>query len=362
MGKKQNEYFDILQIFRGIASVMVVVYHITLSYKYFGALNNKYLFALGNYGLMGVDFFFVLSGFIISYSTFVKRTQYNNITQYKFYDYIVNRVLRIYIPYLPIGILMFGFYFLFPGVSEVSREINTIRSFTLFPVGNPALAVAWTLSYEMMFYILFGLCFISKRVWNIFLIIWASLIIFVNYISPINYGNIICFSTFNLEFILGYILAEIYIRKIKINKLIPIILSSLFFIIFCLLTFNKICFNKTFFKFDVNICFVVFVFFMVYYAINYIRKINFKGRKFIIAFLIGNASYSIYLVHDPIISIIDRLIPFTNNDFINISRFIFVLILSCIGGFLYYFIFEKFLLNKIRLLINKTKIIIKTKK
>jgi peptidoglycan/LPS O-acetylase OafA/YrhL len=83
-------YLDILQIFRGFATMVVVHHSIPASVHYFN-LNIFCLNEIAFWGKYGVDFFFVLSGFIISYSTFKKKYHYKN--------YILNRILRIYIPY-----------------------------------------------------------------------------------------------------------------------------------------------------------------------------------------------------------------------------------------------------------------------
>jgi peptidoglycan/LPS O-acetylase OafA/YrhL len=166
--EKQNksQYLDVLQIFRGIAAVMVVIHHSTGSLKYYHHLDNPFLVFIGLLGKYGVDFFFVLSGFIISYSSYFKIKQPG-----AFKNYVINRVLRIYIPYLPIGIFMLLLYTYIPSFSSVDRSISTITSLTLFPDGNPALSVAWTLTFEIIFYILFSIMFFSKKLWNYFVVV-----------------------------------------------------------------------------------------------------------------------------------------------------------------------------------------------
>lgn len=59
-----NKLFS-LQYLRGIAAFFVVLYHATVLFKKY--YNYDYLFDLFNTGYMGVDVFFILSGFIIFY-------------------------------------------------------------------------------------------------------------------------------------------------------------------------------------------------------------------------------------------------------------------------------------------------------
>src|SRR4051812_32264710 len=78
-----------LQIYRGIAAILVVLFHATsysqekLSHPF---LNNIFLF-----GYTGVDFFFVLSGFIIFYTHSQAISTHQPVT-----PYLANRLIRIY--------------------------------------------------------------------------------------------------------------------------------------------------------------------------------------------------------------------------------------------------------------------------
>jgi exopolysaccharide production protein ExoZ len=72
MTESKNRYLNSLQIFRGIAALMVVVHHTVGSLKYYHNIKNSFLDGIGMFGKFGVDFFFILSGFIISYSVYYK--------------------------------------------------------------------------------------------------------------------------------------------------------------------------------------------------------------------------------------------------------------------------------------------------
>jgi exopolysaccharide production protein ExoZ len=331
----KNRYLDILQIFRGIAALMVVVHHSVGSLKYYHEIDNNVLNYFGKLGKLGVDFFFILSGFIISYATYYKYHYPNS-----FKNYLKNRVIKVYVPYLPIGILMYLLYAFLPGFSNGNREISLFTSLTLFPKGNPALSVAWTLTFELCFYLFFSISFYSKKVWNYFVVIWLVLILFINYGFSDNIAVMknpifkVFFSPYNIEFIIGYILSLFIIHQIKI---------SLNQKIFGLLTLFFLFLYSHFFSvredyFFQNFLFAGLTFFILHTTIN---KFNIKMNRNLIMMHIGNASYSIYLIHNPLQMITLRLYPKINSVTNIIVSLILVLLLSSLFGYLYYIIFEK---------------------
>lgn len=156
--ESKSNYLDILQILRGIAALMIVFHHTIGSIKFYYKTEIPFFNFLALIGKFGVDFFFVLSGFIILYTAFYKYNKPNS-----FANYIKNRLIRIYVPYLPIGVLMFVFYAVFPDFSNSDRDISALTSLTLLPNGNPALSVAWSLSFELCFYLLFSISFFQEK-------------------------------------------------------------------------------------------------------------------------------------------------------------------------------------------------------
>jgi exopolysaccharide production protein ExoZ len=333
--QNSNRYLDILQIYRGIAALMVVIHHSAGSLKYYHNLDYPTLNYIGKFGKLGVDFFFILSGFIISYSAYYKYKEPDS-----FKKYLKNRIIRVYVPYLPIGILMYLLYTNLPGFSNGNREISLFTSLTLFPKGNPALSVAWTLTFELCFYVLFSISFYSRKVWNYFAVVWFILILVFNY-SPLQDIPItkyplfkVLFSPYNVEFIIGYLLSLLIIYKVNINLkqklfgLIIILLSIVFLILFPTRVPD----------FYLNYIFAGLLFFMLYVTINTFNK---KINKDSLLMLIGNASYSIYLIHNPLQMLLIRFYPKVNSLVSLIILLLLVFLLSSFFGYLYYLIFEK---------------------
>jgi peptidoglycan/LPS O-acetylase OafA/YrhL len=336
--KAKANYLDVLQILRGFAALMIVVHHSAGSFKFYHKINYQWLEFIGGLGKFGVDFFFVLSGFIISYSAFYKYNLPN-----AFLNYTKNRLVRIYVPYLPIGIFILVLYTCFPSFSNGNRSISTISSLTLLPFGNPALSVAWTLSFELCFYFLFSISFFSKKVWNCFLVLWLVIILYFNYFSQIAIPNLflkLLFSTYNIEFMLGYFLSILIIKKIKINFsfgfLILILLSAILL--------HGRYYSTEPFAFSFNFVFALIAFIIIYLAIIFYDK---KVKNTNILMFIGNATYSIYLIHNPLQMLLIRILPKINSEIATFLNLILTLFVCSFFGHLYYLIFEKKIMRMI---------------
>lgn len=192
---------------RGVAALLVVLVHASdmLSPgKYFGALPFDGAFRFAH---AGVDFFFVLSGFIIYH---VHRADIG--LPGRVGTYAWKRFARIYPTYWVV-MAGFGLILLYsperdPSVTSIG---NIIASVLLLPRRqDPILGVAWTLRHELMFYALFGVLLLNRTAGRAVLGIWAVLIglnvvVFTATGSPFFHGmaNYLPFRVFNLEFFFG---------------------------------------------------------------------------------------------------------------------------------------------------------------
>jgi exopolysaccharide production protein ExoZ len=150
---------DSLQAFRAVAAILVVLYHVTA----FSQETGGYVFMGGifAFGYTGVDFFFVLSGFIIF---FTHGRDLGN--RSRFGTYVVRRLTRIY-PFfwLIFAAKMLAILAMSGYGKSYERELGVIvKSFLLLPQENlPIIGAAWTLSFELMFYLIFGLSILLGR-------------------------------------------------------------------------------------------------------------------------------------------------------------------------------------------------------
>jgi len=328
---EQKKYFDILQIYRGIAALLVVIHHTYASFAHFNNFDIPALEFIAKIGKLGVDFFFVLSGFIITYTTFKYRGDRSYFKKYAF-----NRIIRVYIPYLPISFAMLTLYYFLPSVSGSDRSMSLLTSLTLLPHGNPALSVAWTLIFEMFFYFVFSINFFSKKGWLYFLIIWIiSIISFA--VLKLECSNPVLklvFSLYNLEFIIGVLVAYIIHYRFKIKYLYLLSASVSGLTIFLLTKY----FNINPFPFFQNLLFSLIASMFVFLGVLYWNGRISKRNLFM---FVGNSSYSLYLLHNPLQSFLVRMFPKNDSQFLIFTEFFLVIVIIGIISYIYYLIFEK---------------------
>lgn len=162
--KNSKIHYKGLDGLRGIAAIAVVLGHIELVKKYFNFSNfydggGPFFLYLGN---LAVTFFFVLSGFLITFLLLKERNLNGTISIRKFY---IRRVLRIWPVYYVLFIL--GFFvlpkltftgMLLPKGIDVESFWNSFFfNLVLLPnfskVSNPIAFQSWSIGVEEQFYI-----------------------------------------------------------------------------------------------------------------------------------------------------------------------------------------------------------------
>ena len=132
-----------LQAGRGVAAFAVVLHHAALSTLFLVGNPGTFVTAAAALGRFGVDFFFVLSGFII-YTVTKPHSRVG--------VFVMARLRRIFPAYLPVACAVALLYTFVPEVRSQATEWSWLATFLLWPHGTPALSVAWTLQHELVFY------------------------------------------------------------------------------------------------------------------------------------------------------------------------------------------------------------------
>ena len=304
-----------IQILRAFAAISVAIVHSLLGIHSYGfqSLNKLDL------GDFGVDIFFVISGFIMVFiQNNYKRTSV---------DFFIQRIKRILPTYWICNFLILLLFFLFPSIFN-TLKINFDHFFlSLFFLSQyilaskPVIVAGWTLEYEMFFYVLFAIFINIKNVK------FSYLFIFI-FISILSFVGLIDFLF--IEFLFGMLIGIIYIYINKLHKKI----------------LKKYCYHFLIFGF-------LIFFVSVFYSLEITRLIKYGLPAALIvlgsiyakqlsnkyAIIIGNASYSIYLVQGFCIPAILKFFKIFFPDFNVILIFAILLMASVLFGlFIYYFI------------------------
>src|SRR5579871_1253566 len=152
MPSVRREEVRSIQYLRGIAALMVVVHHALDQFSGFKQLIPT------DTGAAGIDIFFVISGFVMTYTTQIQKVSGG--------QFLVRRAARI-VPLYWI-VTMFTAALLFFGSAMVRHSTfnfaHLVASLFFWPMRNPGdagtispiLKLGWTLNYEMFFYLIFA--------------------------------------------------------------------------------------------------------------------------------------------------------------------------------------------------------------
>ncbi len=253
------------------------------------------------YGYLGVDVFFIISGFVILLS----------IQSFSIYKFIRSRISRLYPAFWVSVIITFLVSYFYGSeryavdFKQLSANLTMLNGF----VGIKNIdGVYWTLLYEIKFYILVLFFLILNRFgikvvnfvffWLLLSITYWGFIQFFNsenlLLKGLNYFFIFKYSHY---FISGCVFSLIYKDGFKIKYMCALFFSYLLSIYWAN---EKIIFFEN--KYDVSFSFewiaaIIFSFY-VFFTLLVTNKLNFLNRKEFIT--LGVLTYPLYLIHQNI--------------------------------------------------------------
>jgi exopolysaccharide production protein ExoZ len=194
---------DTIEIGRGLAALAVLMLHAEgMKTQYFGTQTHRFF----TYGFLGVDFFFVLSGFIIY---FVHKADIGKPAKAR--DYLIKRTFRIYPAYLAV-LALFIASIPFQNIKPVITALSSVSELAIFNK-PPLIGQAWTLQHELVFYAVFLMCIVSKYLGGATFVVWILTCIFYHSgkgIVPNETWFDLLVHPFNAFFALGAITAFVY--------------------------------------------------------------------------------------------------------------------------------------------------------
>lgn len=224
-----------IQLLRALAAWLVVFHHY-IQVVHGNNLSGPLSKALHMYGAIGVDLFFIISGFVIYLSVAGK-----NVTPGVFTVHRLARVVPAYwiFTFISAVILLNAPTFL---PLTAFDPTFLLQSLLFIPAQNPSgigtyplLTVGWTLNYEMAFYSVFLLSFYFPRKLQL-LMVAIGLFLLCKFISRLGgdlafYGNKIIY-----EFLFGILIAIAYkkgwVQKTPSLVAVAVILVAIGMIIF----------------------------------------------------------------------------------------------------------------------------------
>ena len=169
-----------IQALRAVAALWVLAFHALPFFETLGGQLGP-LRVLAASGYLGVDLFFVISGFIIA-RTFGSRQPADAATVWRFVE---RRAWRIYLGYWPILVVAVAVYALMDPARLAGAD--PWRTVLLLSHRIPDLVIgqAWSLSFELYFYLGFALlALVARRTGQVVVAAYAAVILSANLLEP----------------------------------------------------------------------------------------------------------------------------------------------------------------------------------
>jgi peptidoglycan/LPS O-acetylase OafA/YrhL len=180
-GAQRKPRLYVIDALRLVAALMVALHHYIGTYRANQPDNQIWdrpvseifpsLFPVATYGWIGVEFFFVISGFVICMSSWGRRAR----------DFFVSRVIRLYPAYWFAVLFTTAVLTLWPAEFTAIPSSKVILNLSMLQQGEGAPAVDgvyWTLWSELRFYVIFMLVVATGLTYRkvvMFCCVWGAL-------------------------------------------------------------------------------------------------------------------------------------------------------------------------------------------
>lgn len=291
-----------LNALRGPAALLVVLYHVRqIAVRDMGSAGS---FEFWRFGHAGVDLFFVISGFVIY---LVHRSDIGKPRATR--RFLARRFIRVYPPLwiVTTGVLIGAMLTAHAIRPEKMDAWFIFRSYLLWPIQSalPLVPPAWTLSHEIKFYLLFAMTIaLSSRLWKPLLVavVAGSILIgLAELIAPtaLPFAISFIFSPYNLEFAAGLIIAMLVLGRAITG---PLALAAAGVVLWAFAAAHDQSLRAP----DVAQVLRYGIPSAIIVLGVAARDVQHPAFRAPLLRLLGDASYSIYLVHLPVIVVAIR--------------------------------------------------------
>ena len=364
--KVKQERLIFIDALRGIAALTVLFYHarmlfwigITESFQTFGITADPsailgYLTLPFKFGSLGVQLFFVMSGYCI-HRNHSKHLANDPTFNANWKNYSIRRLFRIYPTYIAalLATALFDLVVLpYLGVQGfyegtiVDLGDNSLRTFFMNLLGlqnifsptygtNGAL---WTLSIEIHFYIAYPILFLVGKKYGATKMLGVSFLATCLYLcmNPFFENSmllkILLFTKYWFIWCLGAYIADLEYGRAK-----PFIVQNYQLLLMCILCPVVFYFSKEVGEIAFSVLFFLFIY-------KKISDPSTASRGASILAKIGVFSYSLYVIHLPLLCVLLALRGGSQSPLIYTS-FLATLV-SIVGGYLFFLMVEKWTLQ-----------------
>ena len=313
---KKPGTFKGIQALRGIAAVMVVVHHSTLFWS-------RVTFALARTagpqvlwsGAAGVDIFFVISGFVMAVTT--ARISGERHPAYDFLQRRFFRIMPLYWFVTGLFLLEFWAVSVFPQLKTAAESYPQIslglitRSLLLVPGDSPLIVgVAWSLSFEIFFYLLFALalaCRVSAT--RLLTPLMLGLVLIGYFHSKSSPVFAMTTGPMLLEFLAGVIIGSMVVHKVRLSVPIAAVLGAIGTAVICIPYRNLFGFRIVSDTSGLRVLLWGLPAALIVFCVVALEdRFGTIWPKWML--LIGDASYSLYLIHILVVCFVIRALEY----------------------------------------------------
>lgn len=335
-----------VQVMRGLAAVAVAIYHthLILGQPEYGGIG--VFGAVASKGWLGVNFFFVLSGFIIMFAH-VKDVG----KPARLGNYLWKRFVRVY-PVYWIFLTLF-LAAAYRGIGHPNFSWNTenlLSAYALVKLAEPLslpLQVAWTLFYEMAFYAVFCTLILNRLLGTVVLVGWAVSILVNSLVFGHEPGLLQMWNDMWCAYFLIGVCTYFAFTVTAERWGVPLLGLGLVLLVLTASTLAGGRIGVT--QKDPLVLLTLAVPFALILLGGALGERQHNWSFSPILLKIGDATYSIYLVHSPVITVVALLNARLALHWIpSILLFLSTAIISVIAGVLAHIFVEKPVLRALR--------------
>lgn len=322
----KKRYFDNLDASRFIAFIIVFLAHafVANSIEIKNSNSFQFIYHWGKLGILGLEYFFVLSSFLISWIILEEKSHSG---QFNIKHFLIRRSLRVWPLYFLIVLMGFAvsgvFYYNNITISEIPSWYNFVLFIVNFYVIENGtnflffLVFLWSISIEEQFYLFYSVILKYLKINLLYIsivLIIASLVfrfLYINDGDRLFFHTISALGNFGVGGIAAYIAFHrkpLFIHLIGRKKIF-----NLFFYLLLILSivfYHQLNDFKLFTVFSRIYFSLLFAYYIIEQAFGKHRLFN-PGKNKLLNHL-GKISYGLYCFHGVVITVLIKSLGFFN--------------------------------------------------